>query len=87
MGGGGGEVDIVESGTGADDDLKVLSGVKHLGGDFVRTDNEGVDISHGGYKLGGVSIFLEGGEFMAGSFDNLLYSSDSSCGKRFLGSD
>ena len=84
---GGSQVHIVKTGTCADDNLQILGGVENLGGDLIRTDNQGVHIGDSRDELGGVGIFLKGGELMSGTRHNLLDPCDSRSGERLLSSN
>ena len=81
---GGGEVDVVVAGTGADDDLQLLGSVEHLGVDLVRTDDHGISILDGVKQLSLLSIFLEQHELMAGCLHFCFDTIHSSGCKRFL---
>ena len=73
------QVDIIITGTGANDDLEVLGSVEHLGISLVRTDNHRIHILHSIEKLSLLCIFFEQHQFVACSLYFFLNALDSSC--------
>ena len=84
MGGGGGEVDVVETGTCAHHNLQLLGGVEHLSVALVGADDEGVGIFHGLEQLGLLGVFLEQHELVAGCLYFLAYALYSCSCERLL---
>ena len=84
MGGGGGEVDVVVTGTSTNHDLQLLGGVEHLGVNLIRTDDQGVGFFHSLQELSLLSIFLEQHQLIAGCLNLCLNAIHSSCCERLL---
>ena len=63
-----GEVDIVVTSTGTNNNLQLLGSVEHFGIDLIRTDDECVGILYCVEQLCLFSIFLEQCQLIAGSF-------------------
>ncbi len=57
-----GEVNVVITGSGTDNDLQVFRCFKYFGCDFVGTDDKSVHVSDGGDELRSVGVFLKSGE-------------------------
>ena len=85
VGGGRGEIDIVESCACADDYLKLRSGVEHLGGNFIRTDDEGVDIGDCLHQVGLLGILFEQRHFVPALYEDIFDPCHCCSGKGFLG--
>ena len=71
-----GEVNVVITGSGTDNDLQLFRGIKHLGGHFVGADDESVHISDGCDELRSVSVLLKSGELVPCSGDDFLDPGD-----------
>ena len=71
-----GEVNVVVTGTGTDNDLQLFRCVKHFGCDFVGADDESVHISDGCDELRSVSVLLKSGELVPCSGDDFLDPGD-----------
>ena len=84
-GGGGGQVDIVVAGARADDDLELRGGGDDLGRHLVGTDDDGVDIGHGGDEVALLGVFLQLHDLMAGFGENLHNPLHRLGGERLLG--
>lgn len=85
MGGRGGEVDIVEAGTGTDDDLELFRGVQHGGRHLVGTDDEGLGVLDGLAELGLAGVLLEELDLVAGGLEQFVDIMHSRFGERLLG--
>ena len=77
------QVDIVVACTGTDDDLEIGGSVENLGGYFVGTDDESVDIPYGSDEVCLLRVFLESGEFVAGCFNDFP-DAGHCCGREWL---
>ena len=84
-GGGGGEVHIVKSGAGAHHNLELGGGGHHFFRYFVRTDDEGFGICHGGDKVALLGIFFQFADLVTGGFQNIGNAFNRSGGKGLLG--
>ena len=71
-----GEVNVVITGSGTDNDLQLFRGVKHFGCDFVGTDDKSVHVSDGCDELRSVSVLLKSGELVPCSGDDFLDPGD-----------
>ena len=87
MGGAGGQVEVVETGAGAHDDLQVLGGFHDGGRHFVGADDQGVGIGDGGDQFGFTGIFFEQGEGMSVLFGDLADAVHGGLRKGFLRSN
>ena len=85
MGGGGGKVHIVVTGTGTYHNLELLGGIEYLGINHIATDDDGVDIGHGGKEIGLVAIFLQQYQLIAGCFNHFTDAIDRYLGKWLIG--
>ena len=72
-----GEVNVVITGSGTDNDLQLFRCVKHFGCYFVGADDESVHVSDGCDELRSVGVFLKSGELVPCRCDNLLDPGDS----------
>ena len=81
------EVEVVETGAGADNNLQVIGVVDNLFGHFVGADDEGVGIGNGFVKVVHVGIFLEEGQGVAVFLNNFADTVDGNFGEGFLGSN
>ena len=86
FGGAGGQVDVVVTGTGANDDFQFLGGGDYFGRHFVAADNQPVGIFHGRQQIGLVRIFFQQGQFVTRPFNDFAYSVDRRFRKRLFGS-
>ena len=85
MGGGGGEVDVVVTGTCANHNFQLGSCGKNLFVDFVAADDEGVDILHGVEKLLLRGVFFQKSQFIASFVGDFADAVDGNFGKRLFG--
>ena len=81
------EVEVVVTGTSADDDFKVFGVVDDFFGNLVGADDEGVGIGNGFVKVVHVGIFLEEGQGVAVFLNNFADTVDGNFGEGFLGSN
>ena len=81
----GGEVEVVEAGTGAHDNLELRRGGNDLGGDLVRTDDQRIGVGDGRDQVSLVGIFLEQRELIARLLNNLANACDRCGRERLLG--
>ena len=83
--GGGLEVDIVVARACAHDYLKFGSRGDNLGGHFVRTDDDGLNVFDGLDQIGLLGVFLELDDLMAGGFEDLSDAFHGRCREGLLG--
>ncbi len=78
------EVEVVVTGTGADDDLQVLGVVDDFLRHLVGTHDEGVGVGNGGIEVVHVGIFLEESQLVTVLFDDFSNSINSNLCERFF---
>ena len=82
---GGGQVDVVVTGTGAYDDFQLLGGGKDGLVHLVGADDEGVGVGHGVEQLLLFSVFLQECQLGAGLFHHFADAADGDGGEGFFG--
>lgn len=80
------KIDIVITGAGTHNDFKIAGSIKHFGINFVRTNDESIDIGHGSQKVCLIGIFLKKHEFGTGSLDDFTHTVNRNGGKRLFSS-
>ena len=85
--GAGGEVEVVEAGASADDNLEVLGVVNHFLGDLVGADDEGIGIGNGSVELVDRGIFFEESQGVAVLLNNFADAVDGNFCERLFSSN